>query len=143
MLCVFGGELCLILCVVCVLGGRKALTLSKTPNKNAPPRQFVAYDWRLMELAVALSKYVGEGDPLPLIQGGLCFYLNFLYICGRSLGITMWRAGRVFVLAVGKLGPMIGVRARAGVGGLARCPSPWAKATRCRWSGASLSLVAR
>lgn len=29
--------------------------------------EFVAYDWRVMELAVALSKYVGEDDPLPLI----------------------------------------------------------------------------
>jgi homoserine kinase type II len=28
----------------------------------------VAYDWRVMELAVALSKYVGEDDPLPLIR---------------------------------------------------------------------------
>lgn len=27
-----------------------------------------AYDWRIMELAVALSKYVSEDDPLPLIR---------------------------------------------------------------------------
>lgn len=31
--------------------------------------EFVAYDWRVMELAVALSKYVGEDAPLPLIRG--------------------------------------------------------------------------
>ncbi len=30
------------------------------------PAQFALYDWRLMELAVALSKYVGESDPLKL-----------------------------------------------------------------------------
>uniref|UniRef100_A0A383WLQ4 Aminoglycoside phosphotransferase domain-containing protein n=1 Tax=Tetradesmus obliquus TaxID=3088 RepID=A0A383WLQ4_TETOB len=29
--------------------------------------EFCAYDWRVMELAVALSKYVGEEQPLPLI----------------------------------------------------------------------------
>lgn len=29
--------------------------------------EFCAYDWRVMELAVALSKYVGEEDPLSLI----------------------------------------------------------------------------
>eukprot|EP00199_Chlamydomonas_sp_CCMP681_P002332 CAMPEP_0119116414 /NCGR_PEP_ID=MMETSP1180-20130426/52269_1 /TAXON_ID=3052 ORGANISM="Chlamydomonas cf sp, Strain CCMP681" /NCGR_SAMPLE_ID=MMETSP1180 /ASSEMBLY_ACC=CAM_ASM_000741 /LENGTH=393 /DNA_ID=CAMNT_0007105557 /DNA_START=17 /DNA_END=1198 /DNA_ORIENTATION=- len=30
--------------------------------------EFAAFDWRAMELAVALSKYVGEADPLPLCQ---------------------------------------------------------------------------
>ncbi|KAI8466902.1 MAG: kinase-like domain-containing protein [Monoraphidium minutum] len=30
--------------------------------------EFCAYDWRVMEMAVALSKYVGEDDPLPLIS---------------------------------------------------------------------------
>ncbi|GFR42782.1 hypothetical protein Agub_g3745 [Astrephomene gubernaculifera] len=30
--------------------------------------EFCALDWRAMELAVALSKYVGEDDPLPLCQ---------------------------------------------------------------------------
>ncbi|GIL84124.1 hypothetical protein Vretimale_11089 [Volvox reticuliferus] len=30
--------------------------------------EFCAYDWRAMELAVALSKYVGEDDPLPLCE---------------------------------------------------------------------------
>lgn len=30
--------------------------------------EFTAWDWRAMELAVALSKYVGEDDPLPLIE---------------------------------------------------------------------------
>jgi Ser/Thr protein kinase RdoA (MazF antagonist) len=30
--------------------------------------EFSAYDWRAMELAVCLSKYVGEADPLPLVQ---------------------------------------------------------------------------
>jgi homoserine kinase type II len=30
--------------------------------------EFCAYDWRAMELAVALSKYVGEDEPLPLIR---------------------------------------------------------------------------
>lgn len=30
--------------------------------------EFVAYDWRVMELAVALSKFVGEEDPLPFIE---------------------------------------------------------------------------
>ena len=30
--------------------------------------EFCAYDWRVMELAVALSKYVGENEPLPLIE---------------------------------------------------------------------------
>lgn len=33
----------------------------------APCPQFCAYDYRVMEMAVALSKYVGEDDPLPLI----------------------------------------------------------------------------
>lgn len=30
--------------------------------------EFATFDWRLMELAVGLSKYVGEADPLPFIQ---------------------------------------------------------------------------
>jgi homoserine kinase type II len=30
--------------------------------------EFVAYDWRVMELAVALSKYFDQDDPLPLIR---------------------------------------------------------------------------
>jgi len=30
--------------------------------------EFCAYDYRAMELAVALSKYVGEAEPLPLIE---------------------------------------------------------------------------
>lgn len=30
--------------------------------------EFCANDWRAMELAVALSKYVGEDEPLPLIR---------------------------------------------------------------------------
>ncbi|KXZ47215.1 hypothetical protein GPECTOR_37g221 [Gonium pectorale] len=30
--------------------------------------EFCAYDWRAMELAVALSKYVGEKEPLPLCE---------------------------------------------------------------------------
>ncbi|KAG2486656.1 hypothetical protein HYH03_014712 [Edaphochlamys debaryana] len=30
--------------------------------------EFCAFDWRAMELAVALSKYVGEDEPLPLCE---------------------------------------------------------------------------
>lgn len=30
--------------------------------------EFCAYDWRAMELAVGLSKYVSEENPLPLIE---------------------------------------------------------------------------
>eukprot|EP00798_Chlamydomonas_sp_ICE-L_P016519 gene16519-22746_t len=30
--------------------------------------EFCVYDWRCMELAVALSKYVGEEEPIPLIR---------------------------------------------------------------------------
>ncbi|KAG2434962.1 hypothetical protein HYH02_012158 [Chlamydomonas schloesseri] len=30
--------------------------------------EFCAYDWRAMELAVALSKYVSEDEPLPLVE---------------------------------------------------------------------------
>ncbi|GBF97428.1 hypothetical protein Rsub_09594 [Raphidocelis subcapitata] len=37
--------------------------------------EFVAYDWRVMELAVALSKYVSEDDPLPLIREFVAGYI--------------------------------------------------------------------
>lgn len=43
----------------------------RVPCPCAAPRprvQFCAYDLRLMELAVALSKYVSEDDPLPLVR---------------------------------------------------------------------------
>jgi homoserine kinase type II len=30
--------------------------------------EFCSYDWRAMELAVALSKYVGEAEPLELCE---------------------------------------------------------------------------
>lgn len=30
--------------------------------------EFVARDWRVMELAVCLSKYVGDAEPLPLVE---------------------------------------------------------------------------
>jgi Ser/Thr protein kinase RdoA (MazF antagonist) len=36
--------------------------------------EFCAYDWRAMELAVALSKYVGEDAPLPLINDFVAGY---------------------------------------------------------------------
>lgn len=48
-----------------------ALTFPRPPSllyhSHAPLNTHSAYDWRAMELAVALSKYVGEDDPLPLI----------------------------------------------------------------------------
>eukprot|EP00667_Euglena_gracilis_P010721 EG_transcript_10926 len=39
--------------------------------------EFCAYDWRAMELAVALSKYVGEAEPLPLIEEFVEGYCQF------------------------------------------------------------------
>jgi homoserine kinase type II len=38
--------------------------------------EFCTYDWRAMELAVALSKYVGEAEPLPLIERFVTGYVQ-------------------------------------------------------------------
>ena len=38
--------------------------------------EFCAFDWRAMELAVALSKYVGEDEPLPLIEEFVAGYCS-------------------------------------------------------------------
>ena len=37
--------------------------------------EFSTFDWRAMELAVALSKYVGEADPLPLCESYVSGYV--------------------------------------------------------------------
>lgn len=38
--------------------------------------EFSTFDWRAMELAVALSKYVGESDPLPLCERYVAGYVQ-------------------------------------------------------------------
>jgi len=39
--------------------------------------EFCAYDWRAMELAICLSKYAGEQNPLPLFQQFIQGFLDF------------------------------------------------------------------
>lgn len=51
--------------------------------------EFCAYDWRAMELAVALSKYVGEAEPLPLIEEFVEGYCQFGRLPGHKVAVAM------------------------------------------------------
>lgn len=49
--------------------------------------EFCAFDWRAMELAVALSKYVGEEAPLPLCASFVDGFSNYVTLTEREMEI--------------------------------------------------------